>query len=375
VGFPLQSLTQIKKKCAYFWSVQLKSAGYSVYFEKGSFSYLKKFLKENSFSSVFILCDTNTKAKCFSLFLKQNKSLSGAKVFVMPAGEKNKTFEIVNKCWNFLLENNGDRNSLLISLGGGVVCDLGGFVSSTFKRGINFIHVPTTLLAMADASVGGKTGVDFKGYKNLIGTITQPRGVFINEIFLKTLPARQTKNGLAEVIKSALIGNPALWKKFLSHKGLPKADLTTYIQASVTVKNKIVIADPNEKNIRKVLNFGHTAGHAIESFYLNKKNDFLHGEAIVIGMCVELCLGKILGITNAKTAMEAFLFFKKHFHLKQFREGEIISFLKLMSNDKKNTQGLLNFALIEKPGQPVINIVASVEEVKLAFVLYNNLLK
>jgi 3-dehydroquinate synthase len=355
--------------------MQLKSAGYSVYFEKGSFSNLQRFLKENSFSSIFILCDSNTKAKCLPFFLRQNKSLSGAKVFAMPAGEKNKTLETANKCWNFLLESNADRNSLLISLGGGVVCDLGGFAASTFKRGINFIHIPTTLLAMADASVGGKTGIDFKGFKNLIGTITQPQGVFINEVFLKTLPSRQIKNGLAEIIKAALIGNPALWKRFLSLKKLPEKDLAEYIHASITVKNKIVIADPNEKNIRKVLNFGHTAGHAIESFYLNKKNSFMHGEAIAMGMCVELCLGKILGITNANSAMETFLFFKKYFTLKQFSEREIISFLKLMSQDKKNTLGQLNFALIEKSGTPVINIPASLEEVKLAFGLYNNLLK
>jgi 3-dehydroquinate synthase len=353
----------------------LTSTGYTVSFEKNTFSYLKKYLSGDSFSSVFILCDVNTKKSCLPLFLKQNKALRSAKVFVMPGGEKHKTLETVNKCWNFLLENNADRNSLVISLGGGVVCDLSGFAASTFKRGINFIHAPTTLLAMADASVGGKTGVDFKGYKNLIGTITQPQGVFIHEIFLKTLSSRQIKNGFAEIIKAALVGNPALWKKFLSQKELPLTNLSSFIHASVVVKNKIVTKDPNEKNIRKVLNFGHTAGHAIESFYLNKKNSFLHGEAIVMGMCVELCLGKILGITNANTAMEAFLFFKENYVLKAFSKSEIENFLKLMQHDKKNNKGQLNFALIEKPGSPLINIPATSGEVREAFVLYNNLLK
>ncbi len=355
--------------------MKLKSSGYTIYFEKNSFSYLEKYLNENSFSSIFILCDTNTKRYCFSHLLKKCKILKGAKTLVIPHGEKHKTLKAANACWNFLLKNNADRKSLLICLGGGVVCDLGGFAASTFKRGINFIHVPTTLLAMADASVGGKTAVDFNGYKNLIGTITQPQGVFINEVFLKTLPQRQIKNGFAEIIKSALIGNTALWKKFLTLEKLPQASFTSYIHNSVSVKNKIVIKDPNEKNVRQVLNFGHTAGHAMESYFLNKKNSFLHGEAIVIGMCVELCLGKILKITSAKATLEAFLFFKKHFVLQIFSDSEISSFIKLMQQDKKNLNGKFNFSLIEKPGIPLINVHASTQEVKEAFALYNNLLK
>lgn len=359
----------------YFCPVKLKSAGYSVYFEKGAFSYLDGFLKEGSFSSVFILCDANTKRYCLPLLLKKNSVLRAAKVFVMPAGEKNKHLGTVNKVWDNLLKSGADRNSLLISLGGGVVCDLGGFAASTFKRGINFVHIPTTLLAMADASVGGKTGVDFKGYKNLVGTITQPQGVFINEIFLKTLPQRQIKNGIAEIIKAALIADASLWRKFLTQKSLSKIDITRFIKDSVVVKNEIVWKDPNEKNIRKILNFGHTAGHAIESYFLDKKSSLLHGEAIIMGMCVELCLGKILGITEARSAMEAFLFMRNNYTLKQFSSSEITSFLKLMQHDKKNTGGRLSFALIEKPGQAVINITAEPSMVKEAFVLYNNLLK
>ncbi|MGZ3867255.1 MAG: 3-dehydroquinate synthase, partial [Bacteroidia bacterium] len=225
--------------------MKLNSAGYSVYFEKDAFSYLNEFLKESSFSSVFILCDTNTKRYCLPALLKKSAYLKKAKVFVMPAGEKHKHLDTVNKVWDHLLDNDADRNSLLISLGGGVVCDLGGFAASTFKRGINFIHLPTTLLAMADASVGGKTGVDFKGYKNLIGTITQPQGVFINEVFLKTLPQRQIKNGIAEIIKAALIANPALWKKFLAENDLSKIGFSQFINDSVVVKNEIVKKDPN----------------------------------------------------------------------------------------------------------------------------------
>ena len=354
--------------------MKLNSAGYFVYFEKDDFNHLNHFLKEHSFSNIFILCDKNTQKHCLPLFLKENKGVNDANVFSISAGEKHKTLNSALTCWNFLLENNADKNSLLICLGGGVVCDLGGFIASTFKRGMHFINVPTTLLAMADASVGGKNGVDFNGYKNLIGTITQPEGVFIYEDFLTTLPARQIKNGFAEIVKAALIGDKKLWKKFLFLPELPEANLTSFIHDSVLVKNKIVLKDPTEKNIRKILNFGHTAGHAIESHFLDKKISLLHGEAIVIGMCVELCLGKILTLTSPKIAIETFLFFKKHFTLQSFSEKEIEIFIELMQHDKKNKNGELNFALIEDVAKPLINISASAQDVKEAFTLYNNLL-
>ena len=354
--------------------MKLYSAGYFVYFEKDDFNHLNQFLKEHSFSNIFILCDKNTQKHCLPLFLNKNKGLKGANVFSIPAGEKYKTLDTTLTCWNFLLDNNADKNSLLICLGGGVVCDLGGFIASTFKRGIHFINAPTTILAMADASVGGKNGIDFNGYKNLIGTITQPEGVFICEEFLKTLPARQIKNGFAEIVKAALIGDKKLWKKFLSLPKLPETNCTSFIRDSVSVKNKIVLKDPTEKNIRKILNFGHTAGHAIETHFLGKKNSLLHGEAIAIGICVELCLGKILTLTSPKIAMGAFLLLKKHYVLQSFSEKEIDIFIGLMQHDKKNKNGELNFALIEDIAKPLINISASAKDVKEAFALYNNLL-
>lgn len=332
-------------------------------------------MHENLFSSVFILCDKKTYKYCLPLFLERNGSLRGAKVLVIPSGEEHKNLKTLGLCWNFLLAHGADRHSLLVCLGGGVVCDLGGFAASTFKRGMNFIHVPTTLLAMADASVGGKTGVDYKGYKNLIGTITQPQGVFIFDGFLDTLVKRQLDNGFAEVVKAALIGDVKLWRKFLKLKKLPAKELGYFIRTSVKVKNEVVLKDPLEKNYRKVLNFGHTAGHAIESYFLNKHKLLLHGEAVVMGMCVELCLGKLTRHTDAKSAQQAILFLKKHFALKRFTEREIRSFMNLVKQDKKNQGGRLNFALIEKPGKPVINVWARPEEVVEAFRLYNNLLK
>lgn len=354
--------------------MKLHSVGYDVCLEKGTFSFFTSFMRSHRFSSVYILCDTNTKRYCLPVFLKKNKSLQKAPVFAISAGEKHKSLETLAACWDFLLGQGADRHSLLICLGGGVVCDLGGFAASAFKRGISFVHVPTTLLAMADASVGGKTGIDFQGYKNIIGSFAQPRGVFIYEGFLSTLPARQIRNGMAEIIKAALIGHPQLWKKFLSLKFMPTGGLAGYIIESIRVKNRIVVKDPHENDLRQALNFGHTVGHAIEAYFLTKKNSLFHGEAVILGMCVELCLGKRLRITEAETAMNAFLFLKKHFLLRKFSSAEIHSFLHLMRQDKKNRRGAWSFALLKKPGEPALHVSASDAEIKGAFGLYNNLL-
>ncbi|MHB8262060.1 MAG: 3-dehydroquinate synthase [Bacteroidia bacterium] len=354
--------------------MQLKSAGYYVYFEKTQLTYLNAFLKEQTPPTLFMLCDTNTQKHCLPILLKEIKVLKNAKVYTIPSGEKHKSLETVTNCWNFLLKHKADRNALLICVGGGVVCDVGGFVASTYKRGISFINIPTTLLAMADASVGGKNGIDFNGYKNMVGTITQPKGVFIYEGFLQTISEREIKNGFAEIIKAALVGDATLWKKLISLDKLPTTKFSSFIYDAVLVKNNIVLKDPKEATIRQTLNFGHTVGHAMEAYYVNNKNHLLHGEAIVMGMCVELCLGKILNLTSAKVVNEVVLFLKKHYTLQAFSEKEVKSFLILMQQDKKNNNSKFRFALIEKVAKPIINISASMQDVKNAFVLYNNLL-
>lgn len=355
--------------------MQLRSAGYQVCFEDQQFSYLNSFLAQRKFSNVSILCDTNTRRHCVPRLQAAVKALGKATVLAIRAGEAHKNLASLQQAWNFLLAQGADRHSLLICVGGGVLCDLGGFAASTFKRGMAFIHVPTTLLAMADASVGGKTGIDFEGYKNLIGSITQPEGVFIQQAFLKTLPARDILNGMAEIAKAALIGDKRLWRQLLAAPDPGKAEIAPLIKASVKVKNRIVIRDPHERNVRKLLNFGHTAGHAIESHFLKKRNALLHGEAIAIGICVELCLGKQLRYTQPATTMEAFFFFRKHYALPPFSTREVSSFLSLMRHDKKNRGGHFNFSLVEKPGVAAIDITATEEQVRAAFMLYNNLLK
>ena len=354
--------------------MQLQSIGYSVFFQKNNFSEIQSFLTKQSYTDLFIFCDTHTFQYCLPLLQKKVAPLKKAKVLSLAAGEKHKTLDTTQRCWNFLAQNQADRNALVICLGGGVICDMGAFAAATFKRGLSFINIPTTLLAMADASVGGKNGVDFLGFKNLIGTITQPKAVFIQEEFLKTLPPRHLKNGFAEICKAALIGDKKLWEKCLPLQKIQGEKLYALIAESVSIKNKIVKKDPFEKNIRQALNFGHTAGHAIESYYLNKKNSVLHGEAIVMGMCVELCLSELLGISAARLRMEVFIFFKKHYVLKKFSETEIHAFLQAMKYDKKNKAGKLVFALLAKTGKPCINIQVREEEIKQAFYQYNQLL-
>lgn len=351
--------------------MNVKSLGYTVFFEGNDFSHLNLFIREQNFSGIFILCDKSTQKHCLPVFIRRNKALQHAKVIVIPAGEKHKTIDSAKSIWEVLLQNKADKNSLLISLGGGVICDMGGFIASTFKRGISFINIPTTLLAMADASVGGKNGVDFMGYKNIIGTITQPKGVFIYEGFLHTLPKRQLKNGFAEIIKAVLIGNSTLWKKLVSLSQLPQENFTSFIYDSVSVKNKIVLKDPYEKNIRKSLNFGHTVGHAIEAYYLQTKKKWLHGEAIAIGMCVELLLGNILQLTDNKTVEQAISFLKKHYSIPRFTQDEVSTFIDFMQHDKKNKDGKLAFALIKSVGKPIIDVYATQSQVKEAFNLFS----
>jgi 3-dehydroquinate synthase len=355
--------------------MQLRSAGYYVSMEDKRFRYLEKFLRTAAYPRILVFCDSNTRRNCLPFLQGAVKQLRAAPVHVMPAGERHKTLEQAEKCWDFLLAQGADRSTLLVCVGGGVVCDLGGFAASTFKRGIPFIHIPTTLLAMADASVGGKTGIDFRSYKNLVGTITQPAGVFINPGFLRTLSPRHLRNGMAEIIKAALIGSQALWNK-LKEAGHFTPDMTdALIEASVKVKNKIVSRDPLERNVRKLLNFGHTAGHAIESYYLGKKNEVLHGEAIAMGMCVELCLGTLLRRTQAQAEEGILSFFKKHYKLRPFPAKEITALIRLMQHDKKNRNGRLNFTLVEKPGAASINNEATEAMVRRAFQRYNEFLK
>ena len=231
----------------------------------------------------FLICDENTSICREKL---ANTTLHNIPFLTILSGESNKTLEQVSIIWKFLNDHNAKRNSILFSLGGGVLCDLGGFAAATYKRGIQFINIPTSLLAMVDASIGGKTGFNFHNLKNNIGTFTQPEMILCDVNFLTTLPVIELKSGMAEVFKHAIIGDQSMWN-YLKSTNFNNLDYNYIVKRSSEIKEKIVKKDPHEKSQRKVLNFGHTIGHAIETSSLNKNKPNLHGYAIAKGMIIE----------------------------------------------------------------------------------------
>jgi 3-dehydroquinate synthase len=270
---------------------------FSIYIDNDAFELLLENLIERSYSKVFVLADENTQKYCLKALTKY---LFDIKLIVIPSGEQHKTLETAQKIWNYLQEKNADRNSVLINLGGGIVSDIGGFCASTFKRGMDYINVPTTLLSMVDSGIGGKTGIDYNGIKNAIGTICQPKAIYINPKLLNTLPKDELLNGFAEIMKHGLILDKSYWEK-ITKTGFDDWDkMSSLINGSIKIKLEVIKKDPFEKSFRKILNFGHTIGHAIEAYSLkHDKKPLKHGEAIAIGMICEAYLSKTqLELTN-----------------------------------------------------------------------------
>lgn len=236
----------------------IQTASYAIHFNASAYEAITAYLSENNFSKIIILVDENTHEHCLSHFLSNTHFDSSPDIIEIPQGEVNKTIETCLEVWRSLSELSADRKSLLINLGGGVVTDLGGFVASTFKRGIKFINIPTSLLAMVDASVGGKTGVDLDLSKNQIGTITFADMVLVDSEFLDTLPQNELRSGFAEMLKHGLIRDKKYWEQMRDLSVLKLEDLDTLIYHSIAIKNEIVKEDPRELGVRKFLNFGHT---------------------------------------------------------------------------------------------------------------------
>jgi 3-dehydroquinate synthase len=279
------------------------------------------------------------------------------KKLVLPAGESNKKLESVSKVWEFLSQNGADRKSLLINIGGGMLTDLAGFAASSFKRGIDFLNVPTTLLSQVDASVGGKTGINFNGLKNEIGTFKDPVAVIINTEFLKTIDHPNFLSGFAEMIKHGLIKNTDHLDelKAFDLENINYKSLLQVIQNSVNVKEYFVLNDPTEKNIRKGLNFGHTAGHAFESLAMEQNRPVLHGFAVAWGMIAELYLSvKNCGFseTDCRELTQWLLNIYGKFGI---GENDFERLFELMTHDKKNESGRINFTLLAEPGKMKIN--------------------
>ncbi len=323
----------------------------TVFFGSPSDHFLNALNRFERYSTAFILTDEHTKKQCLPVFQKHYPLFNNARVISIGNGEKYKNLATVEFVCKELMRHSADRKSLLINLGGGMVTDLGGFAASVFMRGIDFINIPTTLLAMVDASVGGKTGVDVDDYKNMIGLFSIPKAVVISPAYLKTLSYRTLLSGYAEIIKHGLIASESLLKhalNLISNDPFQISEET--IAANISIKKKIVAADFKELETRKLLNFGHTIGHAVESESL-KGTAYLHGEAVAIGIIAELFLSHRLAgfdekelTTVSKQIRSAFGTVKCNFSSEQL--------LKRMKNDKKNVKGNYSIFLLNKTAKP-----------------------
>ncbi len=326
------------------------STGYSVYFNDIGYQALNSYLQTHSHTTIFVLVDTTTNELCSSKFLSNLATKSRIEIIEIEPSELSKNIDTCVELWSALSDLGADRKSILINLGGGVISDIGGFVAATFKRGISFINVPTTLLSMVDAAIGSKNGVDLGNLKNQIGTITSPQMVIIDTAFLETLPQNQMRSGLAEMLKHGLIASKEYWDKFQDLENIDYADFDTLIAESVEIKNKIVLQDPTEEGIRKSLNFGHTLGHAIESHFMTKETSLLHGEAIAIGMILESFLSLKLNLISSLEYENIKKQLLSIFGKVEFSDSDLSSIILLLKHDKKNEFGKVKFALLQEIG-------------------------
>ncbi len=354
--------------------LSIAANGYPIHFNENAYVALKSHLLKNKYSKIFIIVDTNTNELCLPDFLPFLETDLTIEIIEFDNGESFKNIETCVEIWNVLTELGADRKSLIINLGGGVVTDLGGFVASTFKRGIAFINVPTTLLAMVDASVGGKTGVDLGNLKNQIGVINIPTMVLVDSKYLTTLPQNEMRSGLAEMLKHGLIFDEKYWQQFLDLSKIDFADFDQLIYDSIVIKNKIVTQDPTENGIRKALNFGHTLGHAIESYFLENENKttLLHGEAIAVGMILESYISNQKNLLSTEAFLQIKATIKNIFEDIVFDENDLEPILDLLIHDKKNEYGNIQFALLDGIGNHKINQEVENELIVKAFEDYKS---
>lgn len=331
---------------------------------------LKEAMEVCERDKVFILMDETTERCCLPV-VEAAVGLQDAKRIVIGATDTHKNLESLAHVWEELGNGGGTRHSLLINIGGGMVTDLGGFAASTFKRGINYINIPTTLLSMVDASVGGKTGINFRGLKNEIGVFNNASTVILDTQFLKTLDAENICSGYAEMLKHGLISNEQMWAELMNFD-LEQPDLrllSRMVADSVAVKERIVTEDPTEQGIRKALNLGHTVGHAFESFALKHK-PVLHGYAVAWGLICELYLSCMKTGFPTDKMHQTVRFIKEHYGMMSITCDDYPTLLELMTHDKKNVAGIINFTLLGGIGDIRINQTANKDEIYEALDFY-----
>mgnify|MGYP001039329121 CR=1 FL=1 len=342
---------------------------FTIYFENQGFKALNKWIKEHQPGTIFILVDDKTMENCYPYLMPKIETTARIEVIEIDHGEEFKNIDTCAGVWSALVELGCDRNSLMINLGGGVITDLGGFIASTIKRGIPFMHIPTSLLGMVDAAIGGKNGVDLGNLKNQIGVINAPVMTIIDPEFLKTLPQQHLVNGSIEMFKHGLISDRVYWNDMKASHNFHSDHFNSLIYQSALIKSDIVTMDPFEKGARKALNYGHTAGHAIESYLMEHPDRaaVLHGEAIAAGIVVE----SYLSVQYADLALDSYKEIKEWYNTLQlnlsFTDKEVLEMIELMKYDKKNTNGAIKFVLLETIGSFVTNQEVSNEMIMEAF--------
>jgi 3-dehydroquinate synthase len=339
----------------------LTSAGHSIYFET-ELTPMADIINSEKYSKIFVFVDRNTLESCLPIFQQMLDDYTSFDLIETDPGEENKNIDFCIGIWKTLFDFEADRKCLMVNLGGGVITDMGGFVASTYKRGIDFINIPTTLLSQVDASVGGKTGIDMDNVKNMIGTFSLPQAVFIETVFLKTLPERELLSGFAEMIKHGLIADA---KYFNELKESDFKEVTAAaIYRSVEIKNEVVTEDPLEKGMRKILNYGHTIGHAVETYSLmNDKKPLNHGEAIAIGMVCEAFLSvKNNTLTQEELTVitDYLLGLYPKYQIKEKSHDELLQF---MQSDKKNEDGQIMFSLLNNIGSCAFNCRVTTQDI------------
>ena len=329
---------------------------------------LSKAVSECTHDSLLVLVDETTKECCWPI-IKDFDCMQQAKLITIGATDVHKNLDSLSHVWSEMQRYGATRHSLMVNLGGGMVTDLGGFAASTFKRGISYINIPTTLLSMVDASVGGKTGINFGGLKNEIGVFNNAQCVILNTTFLQTLDQENMLSGYAEMLKHGLISTEAMWAQLLTFDLENLESLAEMLAKSVAVKQRIVTEDPTEKGIRKALNLGHTAGHAFESLALERK-PVLHGYAVAWGLVVELYLCCIKTGFPQDKMRQTVNFIKEHYGRMAISCDDYPHLLELMHHDKKNMGNEINFTLLGNIGDIRINQTATEDEIKEALDFY-----
>ncbi len=337
------------------------------------FSQLTDYVAQQNPSKIFFLCDENTHEHCIPTLLANLETTIPFEILEIEAGEEMKNINTTVQLWEVLSEFETDRKALMINVGGGVITDLGGFIASTYKRGIKFVNVPTSLLGMCDASIGGKTGIDHQFLKNIIGTFALPEQIFVYPKFLETLSYIELRSGFAEMLKHGLIADAKHWENLTNLNEITPESVGPHIETSMKIKQNVVEVDFKEQNIRKTLNFGHTIGHAIESLFLQNANIIPHGEAVAAGMICETHLAFLEGLIDETTSINIITKIRQYYPQLPITNFSNETMIRLMQNDKKNEEGKINFSLINGIGTCLFDYKCSEENINLSLEYYKNL--